>query len=154
MQFQGSHLMNFILCDFFLFIRGKVLLYLVVERFERRVKMKEVKIDELQELLNSFANKDIYIHLETTNGSYATHYDANVFNAGAFIRNARIRYELGKVVDDAPHRVGLKMEHGWVYAQGITHFELDEQGRLLMAGLDYSGKLAIALEISETPFSY
>lgn len=116
--------------------------------------MKEVKIDELQELLNSFANKDIYIHLETTNGSYATHYDANVFNAGAFIRNARIRYELGKVVDDAPHRVGLKMEHGWVYAQGITHFELDEQGRLLMAGLDYSGKLAIALEISETPFSY
>ena len=46
------------------------------------------------------------------------------------------------------------MEHGWVYAQGITHFELDEQGRLLMAGLDYSGKLAIALEISETPFSY
>ena len=116
--------------------------------------MKEVKIDELQELLNSFANKDVYIHLETTNGSYATHYDANVFNAGAFIRNARIRYELGKVVDDAPHRVGLKMEHGWVYAQGITHFELDEQGRLLMAGLDYSGKLAIALEISETPFSY
>ena len=116
--------------------------------------MKEVKIDELQELLNSFANKDIYIHLETTNGSYATHYDANVFNAGAFIRNARIRYELGKVVDDTPHRVGLKMEHGWVYAQGITHFELDEQGRLLMAGLDYSGKLAIALEISETPFSY
>ena len=116
--------------------------------------MKEVKIDELQELLNSFANKDIYIHLEPTNGSYATHYDANVFNAGAFIRNARIRYELGKVVDDAPHRVGLKMEHGWVYAQGITHFELDEQGRLLMAGLDYSGKLAIALEISETPFSY
>ena len=32
--------------------------------------------------------------------------------------------------------------------------ELDEQGRLLMAGLDYTGKLAIALEISETPFSY
>ena len=46
------------------------------------------------------------------------------------------------------------MTHGWVYAQGITHFELDEHGRLLMAGLDYSGKLAVALEISETPFAY
>lgn len=116
--------------------------------------MKEVEVKELQELLNSFANKDVYIHLETTNGAYATHFDENVFNAGAFIRNVRIQYELGKIIDDTPHRVGLKTEHGWVYAQGITHFELDEHGRLLMAGLDYTGKLAIALEISETPFSY
>ncbi|BDH60550.1 hypothetical protein MTP04_06800 [Lysinibacillus sp. PLM2] len=116
--------------------------------------MKEVQMNELQELLNSFANKDVYIHLETTNGAYATHFNEQVFNAGAFIRNAKIRYELGKVVADSPHRVGLKMEHGWVYAQGITHYELDEQGRLLMAGLDYTGKLAVALEISETPFTY
>ena len=116
--------------------------------------MKEVNTQELQELLNSFANKDVYIHLETTNGSYATHYNEQFFNAGAFIRNVKIRYELGKVVADSPHRVGLKMEHGWVYAQGITHFELDDQGRLLMAGLDFTGKLAVALEISETPFAY
>ena len=116
--------------------------------------MKEIVVDELQELLHSFANKDVYIHLETTNGAYATHFDERIFNAGAFIRNAKIRYELAKVVDDSPHRVGLKMEHGWVYAQGITHYEVDELGRLLMAGLDYTGKLAVALEISETPFSY
>jgi hypothetical protein len=116
--------------------------------------MKEVNTQELQELLNSFANKDVYIHLETTNGSYATHYNEQFFNAGAFIRNVKLRYELGKVVSDSPHRVGLKMEHGWVYAQGITHFELDDQGRLLMAGLDFTGKLAVALEISETPFAY
>lgn len=116
--------------------------------------MKEVNVQALQELLNSFANRDVYIHLETTNGSYANHYDANFFNAGAFIRNARIKYELGKVAGEAPHRVGLKMTHGWVYAQGITHYMLDEQNRLLMAGLDYTGKLAIALQISETPFTY
>lgn len=116
--------------------------------------MKEVDVQELQNLINSFANKDVYIHLETTNGSYATHYNEQFFNASAFIRNAKIRYELGKVVGDSPHRVGLKMDHGWVYAQGITHYELDEQGRLLMAGLNYEGKLAIALQISETPFSY
>lgn len=116
--------------------------------------MKEVNKDELQELLNSFANKDVFIHLETTNGSYAAHYDEKFFNAGAFIRNVKLQYELGKVVGDSPHRVGLKMAHGWVYAQGITHFQLDDQGRLLMAGLDYTGKLAIALEISESPFAY
>jgi hypothetical protein len=116
--------------------------------------MKEVQIDQLQDALNSFVNKDVYIHLETTNGAYATHFDEKVFNAGAFIRNVKLRYELAKVVSDSPHRVGLKMEHGWVYAQGITHFEVDEFGRLLMAGLDYTGKLAVALEISETPFAY
>lgn len=116
--------------------------------------MKEVNTQELQELLNSFANKDVFIHLETTNGSYATHYNEQFFNAGAFIRNVKLRYELGKVVGDSPHRVGLKMQHGWVYAQGITHFELDDQNRLLMAGLDFAGKLAIALEISESPFAY
>ena len=115
--------------------------------------MKEVQIEELQNALNSFANKDVYIHLETTNGAYATHFDEKVFNAGAFIRNVKLRYELAKVVSDSPHRVGLKMEHGWVYAQGITHFEIDEFGRLLMAGLDYTGKLAVALDISETPFA-
>lgn len=116
--------------------------------------MKEVNVEELQKAIDSFANKDVYIHLETTNGAYATHFNEKMFNAGAFIRNVKLRYELGKVVSDSPHRVGLKMEHGWVYAQGITHFEIDEQGRLLMAGHDYSGKLAVALEISETPFAY
>ncbi|KGR75916.1 YojF family protein [Ureibacillus sinduriensis] len=116
--------------------------------------MKEVQVNELQELLNSFANKDVYIHLETTNGAYASHFDERVFNAGAFIRNVKIRYELAKIISDTPHRVGLKMNHGWVYAQGITHYELDDKGRLLMAGLDFTGKLAVALEISETPFSY
>ena len=116
--------------------------------------MEAVNQQHLQQLIDSFANKDVFIHLETTNGSYATHFNENFFNAGAFIRNVQLRYELGKVVSDSPHRVGLKLAHGWVYAQGITHYEVDEQGRLLMAGLDYEGKLAVALQISETPFAY
>lgn len=118
-------------------------------------QMETVNLQKLQDLLNSFANKDVYIHLETTNGAYASHFDEKVFNAGTFIRNVLIRYELGKVTPDVPHRVGLKLSNGgWVYAQGITHFELDDQNRLLMAGHGYDGKLAIALEISETPFAY
>jgi len=116
--------------------------------------MEQVKTDHLQQLLNSFADRDVYIHLETTNGAYASHKDETVFNAGAFIRNAVVHYELGKVTPDFPHRVGLKLPNGWVYAQGITHYELDEHGRLLMAGLDFEGKLAVALQISDTPFTY
>ncbi|MBQ0138640.1 MAG: YojF family protein [Kurthia sp.] len=117
--------------------------------------METVNLEHLQQLLNTFANKDVFIHLETTNGAYASHFDDKVFNAGAFIRNIKLQYELGKVTAGSPHRVGLKLTNGgWVYAQGITHYELDEKGRLLMAGHDYDGKLAVALEISETPFAY
>lgn len=116
--------------------------------------MKPVQVDHLQELLNSFANKDVYIHLETTSGAYAAHFNEGFFNAGAFIRNVVIRYELGKVVGDSPHRIGLKLPYGWVYAQGITHYTIDEHDRLLTAGLDGDGKLAVALQISETPFTY
>lgn len=117
--------------------------------------METVEITKLQELINSFANEDVYIHLETTNGAYANHFDDKVFNAGCFIRNIVVQYELGKVTPEAPHRVGLKLANGgWIYAQGITHFELDNEGRLLMAGHDYEGKLAVALEISKTPFAY
>lgn len=116
--------------------------------------MEVVDPKKLQVLLDAFAGKDVYLHLETTNGAYATHFNEGFFNAGAFIRNVVVNYELGKVVGDTPHRVGLKLPYGWVYAQGITHYELDEQGRLLLAGHDATGKLAVALELSETPFSY
>ncbi|WJY26575.1 YojF family protein [Sporosarcina trichiuri] len=116
--------------------------------------MEPVKQEELQKLIDSFAGKDVYIHLETTNGAYAAHFQEGFFNAGAFIRNIVVNYELGKVAGESPHRVGLKLPSGWIYAQGITHYELDEYGRLLMAGLGPDGKLAVALQISETPFTY
>ncbi|MET3575728.1 YojF family protein [Bhargavaea ullalensis] len=116
--------------------------------------MEKVNREDLQRHIDAFAGKEVYLHLETTNGSYAAHFNEGFFNAGAFIRNVQVRFELGKVVGDSPHRVGLKLPHGWVYAQGITHYEIDEYGRLLMAGLEGSGKLAVALELSETPFAY
>lgn len=116
--------------------------------------MEIVNQEHVQELLTSFANKDVYIHLETTNGSYASHFDQSFLNAGAFIRNIVIKYELGKIVGDSPHRIGLKLPSGWIYAQGITHYTVDEHDRLLLSGLDHEGKLSVALHISETPFTY
>lgn len=114
--------------------------------------MQPVEVQTVQEAINRFQNKDVYIHLETTNGAYASHNDVNFFSAGAFIRNAVVRYELGKITGKGPYRVGLKLNLGWIYAEGITHFEANQEDRLLLAGHDFAGKLAIALEISTTPF--
>lgn len=115
--------------------------------------MEKVDVNRIQAEIDGLANQDVYIHLETTNGAYASHHDEAFFSAGAFIRNALIKYEHGKITGNGPYRVGLKMEIGWVYTEGITHFDVDEQGRLLLAGHDYQGKLAVSLELSKTPFA-
>jgi len=114
--------------------------------------MEPIKISEVQKYIDQFAGKEVYIHLETTNGAYASHFDEKFFSAGAYIRNAKVVYEHGKIVGEGPYRAGLKLPFGWMYAEGLTHFEMDEKGRLLTAGHDYDGKLAVALQISETPF--
>ncbi|WP_335871409.1 YojF family protein [Bacillus sp. 2205SS5-2] len=115
--------------------------------------MKPIIATEVQEAINTFATQDVYIHMETTNGAYASHFDEDFFSAGAYIRNAKCTYEHGKVAGEGPFRVGLKLEIGWIYAEGLTHFEIDEQNRLLMAGHGHDGKLAVALQISATPFT-
>lgn len=114
--------------------------------------MEKIQIEEVQQLINQFASKQVYIHLETTNGAYASHNNESFFSAGAYIRNAEVTYEYGKIVGEGPFRAGLKLPIGWIYAEGLTHFELDEEGRLLLAGHGPDGKLAVALEISTTPF--
>jgi hypothetical protein len=114
--------------------------------------LESIDVKMVQEAITRFANKDVYLHLETTNGAYASHNDQSFFSAGAYIRNALVRYEIGKITGNGPFRVGLKINLGWVYAEGLTHFEEDELGRLLLAGHDNNGKLAVALEISPTPF--
>ncbi len=114
--------------------------------------MQPIDPNAVQQALDQFSNKDVYIHLETTNGAYASHYNADFHNAGAFIRNAQIRYSRGKLTGGGPYRVGLKLESGWVYAEGLTDWEIDEKSRLLLAGHNREGKLAVALQLSEKPF--
>ncbi|MEQ6378385.1 YojF family protein [Bacillaceae bacterium S4-13-58] len=117
--------------------------------------MKAIEKSRVQDLIDQFVNEEVFIHLETTNGAYAKHFNEKAYNVGAYIRNARIKYSHGKIVEnqiDDSFRVGLKHEDGWVYAEGLTDFELDDQGRLLMAGHNEEGKLMIAFEISRTPF--
>ncbi len=114
--------------------------------------MEVINIEKVQHIINQFAGENVYIHLETTNGAYASHQDESFFSAGAYIRNAEVCYEHGKIIGNGPYRVGLKLQIGWIYAEGLTHFEVDHLGRLLLAGHGNDGKLAVALEISKTPF--
>lgn len=117
--------------------------------------MEKINQQSVQNKIDELANKDVYVHLETTNGAYASHFDEEAYNVGAFIRNANVRYQHGKIISTGgSYRVGLKLDMGWVYAEGVTDFEIDDQNRLLMAGHDREGRLMVALEISETPFSH
>ncbi|MCP8617626.1 YojF family protein [Salirhabdus salicampi] len=117
--------------------------------------MKPIQIENVQRELDRFQNRDVYLHLETTNGAYAKHFDKNASNAGAFIRNAQVRFTRAKIVGGTDsYRVGLKMDIGWIYAEGLADWEVTEEDQLLLAGHDAEGRLTVALQISEKPFRY
>ena len=110
--------------------------------------MIPIETERVQQALDSLVNTDLYVHLETTSGAYTKN------AASAFIRNARVRFSHGRIKGDSPYRVGLKMPHGWIFAEGLTDWEpLDDEGRLLLAGHDSDGKLTVALQLSPKPFS-
>lgn len=115
--------------------------------------MHPIEIKSVQQSLDHFINKLVYIHLETTNGAYASHFDNKGVNVGAYIRNAAIRFSQAKIIgSEGSFRVGLKTGTGWVYAEGLTDWEIYEETKLLLAGHDPDGRLMVALQISETPF--
>ncbi|MBX6378563.1 MAG: DUF1806 family protein [Clostridia bacterium] len=100
----------------------------------------------VRELLNARAGQRLYLHLETTRGAYTQG------GFGAFARNVTICFQRAGVAGGGPYRVGLQLDGGWVFAEGLTHWEEDPQGRLLLAGYDAEGNLTVALELSRTPF--
>lgn len=117
--------------------------------------MKPIEIEKVQEKLEAFTNKSVYVHLETTNGAYASHFDNKGINVGAYIRNVNVTFTQAKIVGTGQaFRAGLKMEMGWIYAEGLTDWTVHEGEKLLLAGHDPEGRLMVALQISENPFDY
>jgi len=115
--------------------------------------MQTIDQIKVQKELERYLNKDVYVHMETTNGAYASHHNENTFNVGVFIRNAKVRYHQAKIIGDSTsYRIGLKTENGWIYAEGVREYEINQEGQLLIAGHDQEGRLLVTLEISETPF--
>lgn len=113
--------------------------------------MEPIVSEEVQKHLDAFKNVPVYVHLETTNGAYASHFGNKGVNVGAYIRNARVTYTEAKIKGENSYRVGIKTELGWIYAEGLTDWELYEN-KLLLAGHDPDGRLMVALQLSETPF--
>jgi len=114
--------------------------------------MKTIDKSQVQAHLDSMVDTDVYLHLETTNGSYAALHDAQTMSVCVFIRNSTIRYSRSAIQGNGPYRVGLKLAQGWVYATGLTDFEVNDRGELLLAGHDGEGRLAVGLELSKNPF--
>ncbi len=117
--------------------------------------MKAIDMEKVQDYIDQFTNRPVYFHVETTNGAYAKHLDSKAYNVGAYVRNAQITYVQGKIVEqEGAYRVGLKHEIGWIYAEGLTDYEFNENGQLLLAGHDEDGRLMVAMQLSEQPFHY
>lgn len=114
--------------------------------------MQLINQSEVQRRIDNLKDQDLYIHLEMTTGAYAAHFDSSKHPAATFITNAIMRFSHGSISGSGPYRVGLKMEHGWVYSEGLTHYEETEQERLIMAGHDSQGKLIVSLQLSRQPF--
>lgn len=114
--------------------------------------MKLIDLPEVQRRIDALKEQNLFIHLEMTSGAYAAHRDSSKHPAANFITNAVVRYTHGGISGTGPYRVGLKMETGWVYTEGLTHYEESEDGRLVMAGHDGEGKLIVALQLGPQPF--
>ena len=117
--------------------------------------MEPIQPTQVQELLTSYENQKVYLHVETTNGAYESHFDERVFNASTFLRNIEVTIEHAQLKggEKDPFRVGLKLaDQGWVYVQGLTHYEVNEANEFLLAGFNYEGQLAATLELSTKPF--
>jgi bacillithiol biosynthesis deacetylase BshB2 len=102
---------------------------------------------QLQPELDRLCGATWYLHLETTAGAYTQG------GFGAFIRNARVAVAQALVRGSGPYRVGLRTDLGWVYAEGVTHWER-QAGGLLLAGYDGEGRVTVSCELSATPFPH
>mgnify|MGYP001293291201 CR=1 FL=1 len=101
--------------------------------------MKEIMKSEVEAALAAYRGQEAYVHSEAT--------------SFVFARNFRIRIADTAVVGEGPYRVGIRFEgQGWIRAESLTHYEIDEQGRLLLAGHDEQGRMHVALELGKEPF--
>lgn len=114
--------------------------------------MQPIDRTTVQQRIEALTDTDLFIHLEMTMGAYAAHRDQSVHPASNFIKNAVIRYSHGKISEGIPYRIGLKLAGGWVYAEGLTHWDDSDPERLILSGNDPEGKLIVALQLSRTPF--
>lgn len=89
--------------------------------------------------LESFIGADVYIHSEAT--------------SFVFVRNFKVKVTHAYIAGEGSYRAALRFDgHGWLRMEELTHYEVDENGRLLLAGYDDKGRMNVALHIGREPF--
>ncbi|TMV44632.1 DUF1806 family protein [Paenibacillus mesophilus] len=115
--------------------------------------MKPIDPQAVQRILDKLKNESLYLHLEMTTGAYASHFDSTKFTASTFLKNGLVRFTEGSIAGSGPaYRIGLKTDTGWVYSEGLTHWESDGNDTLLTAGYDSEGKLVVGLQLGKKTF--
>ncbi|GGD46534.1 YojF family protein [Paenibacillus nasutitermitis] len=115
--------------------------------------MQLINPKSVQQRIDNLDDQPLYLHLEMTSGAYAAHLDSAKHPAATFVTNAMIRFSKGSIKGEGPYyRVGLKTGEGWVYSEGLTHWDETNGDQLILAGHDAFGKLIVALQLSPTPF--
>lgn len=107
--------------------------------------MEPIEPAAVDAALADLVGRTVHLHVETTAGAYTEG------GFGAFIRNVAIALDGAAVRGTGPYRAGLRFGDGWVYTEGLTHWERDAAGRVLLAGHDSAGRLQVACTVSPTP---
>lgn len=117
--------------------------------------MQRIDPAEVQQQLLQFKGQRPYLHLETTNGAYAAEglQGQKAMAVGVYVRNGQIDVQDVQIAGSGPYRIGLAMPGGWLYAEGLTHWRA-EAGRIELAGRDAQDRIAVAFQLSLTPFRF
>jgi hypothetical protein len=110
-------------------------------KFQRQdeAAMIKISIPQVEAALRAFLAQTVYIHSEAT--SYL------------FVRNFRVHMTEAYITGDGPYRAALRFDgHGWLRIEGLTHYEVDDRGNLLLAGYDDRGRMDVALTLGKEPF--
>lgn len=101
--------------------------------------MKPIIRQEAEKELHRFVGRDAYVHSEAT--------------SFVFVRNFKVKVTDAFLAGEGSYRAALRFDgHGWLRMEALTHFEVDEEGRLLLAGYDDRGRMNVALHLGKEPF--
>lgn len=103
--------------------------------------MDKMDRQQVEAELRHFVGARAYVHCEAT--SYV------------FVRNFSMELKEARLAGDenSRYRVALRFDElGWLRMEGLTHYEVDMQGRLLLAGFDDRGRMDVALHVSKEAF--
>jgi hypothetical protein len=101
--------------------------------------MKPIDRQQVEAALRAYTGADAYLHSEAT--------------SFVFVRNFKIHITDAYIAGEGSYRIALRFDgHGWLRTEALTHYEVDEQGRLILAGYDDRGRMNVALHLGKEPF--